>query len=66
MDQNNSLIPPEILKQAEIIQDRLKNPNPHLTLNLPLLPIYLGEIYPLNPVNKVLPELNLIKILNHA
>ena len=66
MVDNKTVVPQEILQEAERIQQKLKYPNPQLTVNLPLLPIYLGEIHPLNPINKVLPDLNIIKVLNHV
>lgn len=63
---DKTLVPQELLQEAERIQHELKYHNPQLSINLPLLPIYLGEIFPLNPVNRVLPNLNIIKILNHV
>ena len=63
---NTALIPPEMLKQAEQIQHTLSHPNPHLTVNMPILPIYLGTIFPLHPLNKVLKDLNLINVLNYV
>ena len=59
------LVSQEIIQEAERIQQAFRNPNPHLTFNLPMLPIYLGEISPLNPVNTILQDLHLMKVLNH-
>jgi hypothetical protein len=64
--ENNAIVPQELIREAHQIQHSMRNPNPHFSINLPLLPIYLGEIFPLNPVNKVLPQLNIIKILNYV
>lgn len=66
MKSESAVIPRQLINEAQRVQNSLRHPNPHLTVNLPLLPVYLGEIFPLHPVNKVLPELNIIKVLNHA
>ena len=63
---NNVLVPQEIIQEAQRIQYSLRNPNPHVSVNLPILPIYLGEISPLNPINKMLPDLEIISILNYV
>lgn len=60
-----ALLSPEMMKQAQIIQEKLLNPNPHISMNLPLLPSYLGEIFPFHPLNKILNDLHLVKVLNH-
>jgi len=62
--ESTSLLPPELLKQAEQIQYNLSHPNPHYSVNAPMLPMYLGTIFPLHPLNKILRDLNLVKILN--
>ena len=60
-----ALIPQELIKQAERIQYALSHPNPQFSYNLPMLPIYLGTISPLNPLNKILKDLELTKVLNY-
>ena len=63
--ESTAIIPQELIKQAERIQYELSHPNPQFSSNLPMLPIYLGTIFPLHPLNKILTELNLVKILNY-
>ena len=65
MENQNALIPQELIKQAERIQHDLKHPNPQYSVNLPMLPVYLGTISPLHPLNKILNDLESVKILNH-
>jgi len=65
MENQNALIPQELIKQAEQIQYNLSHPNPQYSYNMPMLPVYLGEISPLNPLNKILKELESTKILNY-
>lgn len=64
--ESKALIPPELLKQAEQIQHALSHPNPQLSVNMPMLPVYLGTIFPLHPLNKVLKELNVVQVLNYV
>lgn len=63
--ETTTLIPKELLEQAERIQYSLSHPDPQLSVNMPILPIYLGTIYPLHPLNKILRDLNLFKVLNY-
>ncbi len=65
MEQQNALIPPQLLKQAEQIQHSLSHPNPQYSYNMPMLPVYLGTIFPLHPLNKILNDLESTKVLNH-
>ena len=65
MDNQHALIPQVLIKQAERIQYELSHPNPQYSVNLPMLPIYLGTISPLNPLNKILRDLESFKILNY-
>jgi len=63
--ESTALLSPDLLKQAEQIQYSLAHPNPQYSINLPILPVYLGTIFPLHPLNGILNELNLVKVLNH-
>lgn len=63
--ESTALIPQELIKQAERIQYELSHPNPQYSVNMPMLPVYLGTIFPLHPLNKILNDLDLVKVLNH-
>ena len=64
--ESTALIPQELIKEAEQIQFSLTHPNPQYSVNMPILPLYLGMIFPFHPLNNILKDLNLVKILNHV
>ncbi len=63
--ESTSLVPNELIKRAEQIQYELSHPNPQISVNMPILPVYLGTIFPLHPLNNILNDLNLVKVLNY-
>ena len=63
--ESTALIPKELMKKAEEIQYSLAHPNPNYSVNMPILPVYLGKIFPLHPLNKILGNLEIVKVLNY-
>ena len=64
--ENTALISKEFLDQAERILNSLSYPIPQFSVNMHILPVYLGTIFPFHPLTKILKDLNLIKVLNYV